>query len=44
MYFLREYKQDVDPEDCISRWFEYVGVDTDRALEKLEYEEYTWLD
>lgn len=44
MYFLREYEQKVDPEDCIDRWFEFVGVDMERVWEDVEYESYTWLD
>lgn len=44
MYFLREYEQNVDPKDCIDRWFEFVGVNNERAWEDIEYENYTWLD
>lgn len=45
MYFLREYEQEVvHLADCLTRWFEFVGVDTDRAWEDTEYEIFTWED
>lgn len=44
MYFLREYEQDLDQEEALTQWYRFVGVDTERAWEVTEYENYTWDD
>lgn len=32
----------MDQEDCIGRWFEFVGFDAERTWEDHVYDNYTW--